>query len=149
MRCLGLRFSGFRLPHSALHHAHTDCVPLFHDYSSTTIQCSIGVGNAPGTLLKIPAPVLDNISGPMGARLLSSTGLGIGILLSLRGSEFLPAPAGSKCGLQLASVSNRSGNRRALGRAWDHLHGGTFIPSIIPPHMMTCLFISLGLRNGN
>ena len=38
-------------------------------------------GNATGAFLQTPAPVLDKISGPMGARFLSSAGLGSGNLI--------------------------------------------------------------------
>ena len=44
--------------------------------SSTELES----GNAIGAFLQTPAPVLDKISGPMGARFLSSTGLGSGNL---------------------------------------------------------------------
>ena len=47
-------------------------------------------GNAIGAFLQTPAPVLDKISGPMGARFLSSTGLGSGNLL---GRAQFPQPA--------------------------------------------------------
>ena len=42
--------------------------------SSTELES----GNAIGAFLQTPAPVLDKISGPMGAQFLSSTGLGSG-----------------------------------------------------------------------
>ena len=50
------------------------CV-LFADWdsSSTELEC----GNAIWAFLQTPAPVLDKISGPMGARFLSSTGPGV------------------------------------------------------------------------
>ena len=41
-----------------------------------------------------PAPVLDKISGPMGARFLSSAGLGFGVLIGR--AQFLPVPALNK-----------------------------------------------------
>ena len=45
--------------------------------SSTELES----GNAIGAFLQAPAPVLDKISGPMGARFLSSTGLRSGNLI--------------------------------------------------------------------
>ena len=42
-----------------------------HKRASTELES----GNALGAFLQTPAPVLDRISGPMGARFLSSTGL--------------------------------------------------------------------------
>ena len=45
--------------------------------SSTELES----GNALGAFLQTPAPVLDKISGPTGAELLSSTGLGFGTLI--------------------------------------------------------------------
>ena len=45
------------------------------------IQYKTGVWNAMGAFLQTPAPVLDNISGAMGARFLSSTGLRSGSLI--------------------------------------------------------------------
>ena len=44
-----------------------------------------------GAFLQTPAPVLDKISGPMGARFLSSTGLGSGNLIGR--AQLPPAPA--------------------------------------------------------
>ena len=49
----------------------------FQNLSSTELES----GNVIGAFLQTPAPVLDKISGPMGARFLSSTGLGSGNLL--------------------------------------------------------------------
>ena len=48
-------------------------------------------GNATGAFLQTPAPVLDKISGPMGARFLSSTGLGFGNLIGR--AQFSAVPA--------------------------------------------------------
>ena len=55
--------------------------------SSTELEC----GNAIGAFLQTPAPVLDKISGPMGARFLSGTGLGSGNLIGR--TQIPPAPA--------------------------------------------------------
>ena len=55
--------------------------------SSTELES----GNAIGAFLQTRAPVLDKISGPMGARFLSSTGLGSGNLIEW--AQFPPAPA--------------------------------------------------------
>ena len=44
-----------------------------------------------GAFLQTPAPVLDKFSGPMGARFLSSTGLGSDNLIGQ--AQFPPAPA--------------------------------------------------------
>ena len=48
-------------------------------------------GNAPGAFLQTSAPVLDKISGPMGAQFLSSTGLQFATLIER--AQLLPAPA--------------------------------------------------------
>ena len=48
-------------------------------------------GNALGAFLQTPAPVLDESSGQMGARILYSTGLGFGTLLGR--AQFSPVPA--------------------------------------------------------
>ena len=56
--------------------------------SSTELES----GNAIGACLQTSAPVLDKISGPMGARFLSSTGLGSGNLIEReRESAILPS----------------------------------------------------------
>ena len=55
--------------------------------SSTELE----YGNPMGASLRTPAPVLDKISGPMGARFLSSAGLGSGNLIGR--AQFPPAPA--------------------------------------------------------
>ena len=55
--------------------------------SSTELES----GNAIGAFLQTPAPVLDKISGPMGAEILSSIGLGSGNLVGR--AQFSPAPA--------------------------------------------------------
>ena len=54
-------------------------------------------GNAIGAFLQTPAPVLDKISGPMGARFLSSTGLGSGNLIGR--AQFPQHPHWIKIGL--------------------------------------------------
>ena len=50
-------------------------------------------GNALGAFPQTPAPVLDKISGPVGAGFLSSTGLRSGNLIE-RESEILPSTSG-------------------------------------------------------
>ena len=55
--------------------------------SSTELESA----NALGAFLQTRAPVLDNISGPMGAQFLSSTGLGSDTLTGR--AQFLSAPA--------------------------------------------------------
>ena len=62
--------------------------------------------DAIGAFLQTPAPVLDKISGPMGARFLSSAGLRSGNLIGR--AQFPPAPA-----LEQKSFSQ---NIIALGR---------------------------------
>ena len=57
------------------------------DLSSTELESGIAIG----AFLQTPAPVLDKISGPMGARFLSSTGLQSGNLIER--AHFFPAPA--------------------------------------------------------
>ena len=47
-------------------------------------------GNALGACLQTPAPVLDKIPGPMGARFLSSIGLGCGTLIGR--AQIFPVP---------------------------------------------------------
>ena len=47
--------------------------------------------NALGVFLQTPAPVLDKISGPLGARFFSSTGLRFGTLIGR--AQFFPVPA--------------------------------------------------------
>ena len=63
--------------------------PQFADWnlSSTELES----GNAIEAFLQTPAPVLDKISGPMGARFLSSTGLESGNLIGR--AQFPPATA--------------------------------------------------------
>ena len=60
---------------------------IFRNLSSTELES----GNAIGAFLQAPAPVLDKISGPMGARFLSSTGLRSGNLIET--AQFFPVPA--------------------------------------------------------
>ena len=55
--------------------------------SSTELES----GNDTGAFPQTPAPVLDELSGPMGARFLSSTGLEFGTLIGR--AQFFPVPA--------------------------------------------------------
>ena len=55
--------------------------------SSTELESGIALG----AFLQTPAPVLDKISGPMGAQFLYSTGLRFGTLMEK--AEFFPVPA--------------------------------------------------------
>ena len=55
--------------------------------SSTELES----GNALKAFLQTPAPVLDKISGPMGTRFLSSTGLGSGNLTERERAQILPS----------------------------------------------------------
>ena len=57
------------------------------NFSSTELES----GNALGAFPQTPAPVLDKISGPMGAQILNSTGLGSGNLIGT--AQFCAAPA--------------------------------------------------------
>ena len=79
--------------------------------SSTELES----GNALGAFLQTPDPVMDKISEPMGARFLSSVGLGSGNLIGR--AQFPPAPALDK---------NRS------PKYTSHFHRGTFA-KVCPP----------------
>ena len=57
------------------------------DVSSTELES----GKCHRSLPQTPAPVLNTISGPMGARFLSSIGLGFGSLIVR--AQLFPAPA--------------------------------------------------------
>ena len=69
--------------------------------SSTELES----GNAIGAFLKTPAPVLGLISGPMGAQLLSSTGLGSSNLIGR--TQFPPTPALDKNRFPISSFCER------------------------------------------
>ena len=62
---------------------------FFTDWNLSSTE--LEPGKAIGAFLQTPAPVLDKISGPMGAPFLSSTGLGSGNLIGW--AQFPPAPA--------------------------------------------------------
>ena len=62
---------------------------MFTDCGSSSAE--LESGNAPGAFLQTPAPVLDKISGPMGARLLYSAGLQFANLIER--AQLLPIPA--------------------------------------------------------
>ena len=62
---------------------------IFADWNLSSTE--LEYWNAIGAFLQTPAPVLDKISGPMGAQFLSSTGLGSGNLIGR--AQFPPAPA--------------------------------------------------------
>ena len=69
--------------------------PKFADpnLSSTELES----GSALGAFLQTPAPILDKISGPMGAQILSSTGLGFDNLIER--AQVFQVPALDKIGL--------------------------------------------------
>ena len=64
--------------------------------------------------MQTPAPVLDKISGPMGARFLSSTGLGSGNLLER--AQFFPVPALDKSGSPRVGIGKTGLLERGLLR---------------------------------
>ena len=53
-------------------------VPLTNLADRSSSRAELESGNAPGTFLQTRAPVLDGLSGPMGAQFSCSTGLGCG-----------------------------------------------------------------------
>ena len=57
------------------------------DLSSAELES----GNAPERFIWTPTPVLDKISGPIGAQLYSSIGLGLGVRIGR--AQLLPIPA--------------------------------------------------------
>ena len=88
--------------------------------------------NAIGAFLQTPAPVLDKISGPMGARFLSSTRLGSGNIIGWAQSP--PAPALDKnrfpiftdqktfLGRVRVKFAQKEGHEKTTGQAcWGHL----------------------------
>ena len=72
--------AGFRCPLFTLR-SQTEIYPV----QNWSLEMSLGA------FLQTPAPVLDKISGPMGAQFLSSTGLGFGTVIE--STQFPPAPA--------------------------------------------------------
>ena len=62
------------------------------DLSSAELES----GNVPGGFLQTPVPVLENVSGPMVAQVLSSIGLGSGIIGR---AQILSVPSPDKIGL--------------------------------------------------
>ena len=59
--------------------AHPKCKQSVTDWNLSSTE--LEPGNPIRAFLQIPAPVLDKISGSMGSRFLSSTGLGFGTLI--------------------------------------------------------------------
>ena len=88
-----LKFMSSRGCQSDSHHEEL-CLRLL---PQTEIDPELGSGNAPGAFLQTSAPVLDNISGPMGAQFLSSNGLGFGNLIGR--ARLLSVPALDKTSL--------------------------------------------------
>ena len=68
--------------------------------SSTELECE----NALEAFLQTPAPVVDKVSGPMGAQFLSSTGLGFGILVG----RAQPLPVAALDKIQSSNSKNPS-----------------------------------------
>ena len=114
------------------------------------IQYRTGAGNAIGAFLQTPAPVLDKISGPMGAQFLSSAGLGSGNLIGR--AQIPPAPALDKnrsltlwyslvfpvlvfTGASPRRVSTKSGGRNESPR---ETHGNLGIPKFALVKILKC-----------